>query len=277
MKFPILKNKGFLSILIVILLSSCENDEFYNSPIGEKVGEFLFQTEKTFCKTDPQNEIWSKSFKYDRDGNLTETTTFRDETPDSKSTSTFNKNNQKLTDSTFYFSENRWKYTNSSQYVYSRNLLIEIQRYDADGSNTHKTVYKYNGTKPKYEEFYYYNGGQWQFQYAHGFEFDGKGNLTKKSSYQTEEKDNVYDQIFYQYKNGRLVEEKRIIRTGETDYVKTFTYTNEGFPDETIQDGNVIEKNFYEQGKLIEKHTFYFGIDPGFSVCYGNLIYRYSY
>lgn len=277
MKFSSLKITAFLTIMVVGLLTSCEIGVFNIDPISEREEEFLFQTEKTFCKSDPENEISSKSFEYDLNGNVIETITSYKGVLDKKSASTFNNNNQQLTDSLFYFRVNGWVYEYSNQYTYSRNLLNEILKYDSDGRNTHKTVYKYNGKKPKYEEFYYYKGDQWQFQYAHGFEFDKHGNLTKKSSYQTEEKDKVYDQFIYKYKNGKLVEEKRIIRTGETSYIKTFTYTAEGLPDETKKDGNVIERNFYEQGKLMEKHTFYFGIDPGFSICYGNVIYRYSY
>ncbi len=277
MKFPNLKITAFSTILVVVLFTSCEIEDFNIDPISERNEEFLFQTEKTFCKSDPENEIMSKSFKYDSNGNIIETITFFKDTPDTKSKGSFNESNQRLTDSTFYYNENSWKYENSNQYIYSGTQLKEIQKYDADGKNTHKIVYEYNGTKPKYEEFYYYYGNQWQFQYAHGFEFDRNEDLLKKSSYQTEEKDEVYDQLIYKYKNGILIEEKRIIRTGATSYIKTFSYTPDGFPDETIQDGNVIEKNFYKEGKLIEKHIFYFGIDPGFSACNGNFIYRYSY
>ncbi|MBK6283190.1 MAG: hypothetical protein IPF54_11540 [Draconibacterium sp.] len=277
MKFPNLKITAFPTISVVVLLTSCEIGDFNIDPISERNEEFLFQTEKIFCKNDPENEIMSKSFKYDNNDNIIEAITFSNETPDTKSTGSFNESYQRLTDSTFYYIENGWKYVNSNQYIYSGNQLKEIQKYDADGKNTHKIVYKYNGTKPKYEEFYYNYGDKWEFQYAHGFEFDRNGDLLKKSSYQTEEKDEVYDKLIYKYKNGILVEEKRIIRTGATSYIKTFSYTTDGFPDETIQDGNVIEKNFYEDGKLIERHTFYFGIDPGFSACNGNFIYRYSY
>ena len=277
MKFTIIKITGFLTIMGVAILSSCEIEEFALDPVFANDGKFLFQTEKTYCNREPENEIWSKSFKYDKNSNLTETTNFYNETPDSKTTTTFNSNNQPLTDSIFYFAENRWKLNNSTEYIYSRNLLSEKKRFEADGTNTHKTVYKYIGTTPKWEEFYYYTDNQWKFQYAHGFEFDRNGRLIKKSSYQTAEKDKVYDTFIYAYKNGKLVEEKRIIRTGEISYINKFTYTSEGLPFETIQNKNIIEKNFYTNGRLTEKHTFYFGIDPGFSQCNGNLIYKYGY
>ncbi len=122
------------------------------------------------------------------------------------------------------------------------NQLKEIQKYDADGKNTHKIVYKYNGTKPKYEEFYYNYGDKWEFQYAHSFEFDRNGNLIKKSSYQTEEKDEVYDKLIFKYKKQHISGRKEDNRTGNQLQFKTFTYTTDGFWIETIQDGNVREK-----------------------------------
>ncbi|HRX10613.1 MAG TPA: hypothetical protein P5210_03125 [Draconibacterium sp.] len=277
MKFSNLKITAFLTISVVVLLTSCEIEDFNIDPLSERKEEFLFQTEKAFCECDPENEIWAKSFEYDISGNLIETKIFNQGNPDIKVKSDFNLNSRKLTDSTFYYIENNWKYVNSNQYIYSGNQLKEIQKYEADGKNTYKIVYRYNGTKPKYEEFYSFYGDKWEFQYSYGFEFDRNGNLTKKSSYKSIEKTEVYDQFIYKYKNGFLVEERRIIRTGETSYIKTFSYNSDGFRDETIENGNVVEKNFYEEGKLIEKQTFYFGIDPGFSACYGNFIYRYSY
>ncbi len=54
MKFPNLKITAFLTIIIVVLLTSCEIEDFNIDPISERNEEFLFQTEKTFCKNDPE-------------------------------------------------------------------------------------------------------------------------------------------------------------------------------------------------------------------------------
>jgi hypothetical protein len=35
-----------------------------------------------------------------------------------------------------------------------------------------------------------------------------------------------------------------------------FTYTSDGLPDETIQDGNLIEKNFYQKAALLRNISF---------------------
>lgn len=266
-----------LAILFGIFHTSCEHYAYYPPLVFDENEGFQFKKEQAFCKTNPGNEIWSKTFIRDEKGNITEEITFSDGSPNFKTTRTFNGNNQQLTDSIFNFNSGKWQLQNSNKFIYNRNLLSETLKYGADGKNTHKTTYSYQGNELRWEEFWYYSENKWKFQYAHSFDFNNNGKLVKKESYQTEKKDKVYDTFIYTYFNNKLVEEKRIIQTGTTSYVLKFTYTSNGLPDETIQDGNVIEKNFYDDNKLVEKHTFYFGIDPGFSQCNGNLIYKYSY
>jgi hypothetical protein len=266
-----------LAILFGIFHTSCEHYAYYPPLVFDENEGFQFKKEQAFCKSNPGNEIWSKTFIHDEKGNITEEITFSDGSPNFKTTRTFNGNNQQLTDSIFNFNSGKWQLQNSNKFIYNRNLLSETLKYGADGKNTHKTTYSYQGNELRWEEFWYYSENKWKFQYAHSFDFNNNRKLVKKESYQTEKKDKVYDTFIYTYFNNKLVEEKRIIQTGTTSYVLKFTYTSNGLPDETIQDGNVIEKNFYDDNKLVEKHTFYFGIDPGFSQCNGNLIYKYSY
>jgi hypothetical protein len=74
-----------------------------------------------------------------------------------------------------------------------------------------------------------------------------------------------------------LIEEKEETNVGALIYLKTYTYDSQNRVIQ-IRDGkNVIEENDYIDNKLIEKRTYYYGIDPGFDVCYGNYIYRYKY
>lgn len=272
-----LKIKVILLILFGLFHSSCQLNEFDTTLIFYESDEFLYQKETAFCQSNPDNEIWSKIFTRDKAGNVIEETTLFNGLPNMKTTREFNLSNQQENDSTFYNSGGNWFFQHSHKYIFQRNRLAEILRYKPCGTISHKTTYEYNGNKLRCEEFWYFSDNEWKFQYAHRFEFNRNGKLSKKESFQTEKKDKVYDTFIYSYSNNKLVEEKRIIQTGTTDYVLKFTYTSKGFPNETIQDGNVIEKNYYTNGRLTEKHTFYFGIDPGFSQCNGNFVYRYEY
>ncbi|WP_372949576.1 hypothetical protein [Mariniphaga sp.] len=277
MKLSGFKITSILAILSLIWLSSCRNDEFDTSLIFDEQGNFRYKKETTFCQRNPEKEISSKTFSYDKNGNVIKEVISYIGIPEIMNKREFNESSQQLTDSTFYYRSDEWQYQNSTRYIYSRNLLSEKHRYNSDGTLSHKIIYKYIGSKLRWEEFWYFNTNEWKFQYAHGFEFDRSGRLVKKESFQDEAKKNVYDTFVYAYKNGRLYEEKRIIRTGKTSFVKKYFYTAKGFIDEITEDGKVVEKNFYELDRLIEKHTFYYGIDPGFSPCGGNFIYKYEY
>lgn len=277
MKISDLKITSISAILCLTWLTSCQQDEFDTSLIFNEQGKFHYKKERAYCQRNPEKEFSTKTFSYDNNGNVVQVITAFNGIQEVKKKQEFNGFNQLMTDSTFYYRSGEWKYQNSTRYIYSRNLLSEKQRYNSDRTFSHKTLYKYTGSKLRWEEFWYFNNNEWKFKYAHGFEFDRNGKLVKKESFQDEAKENVYDTFVYSYKKGRLHEEKRIIRTGKTSFVKKYFYTAKGFIDEITEDGKVVEKNFYELDRLTEKHTFYYGIDPGFSPCGGNIIFKYEY
>lgn len=270
------KIKPILAFHAILFLSACGIHDFDTDLIFPQQNEHDYLSEEAFCQSNPNTGVWLKLFNRDADGNITKETTLVNSLPEMEITRKYS-NGQQVNDSAFYYVAGNRALQFSQQYVYQRNRIAEIQRFEPDGTIRHKTIYKYNGNKPRWEEFWYFTNGKWNFQYAHGFEFNSNGQLVKKESFQTEEKNKVFDTFLYKYKYNQLVEEKRIIITGATDYVIKYNYNRDGTLDEKIQNGNVIERNFYANGKLSEKHTFYFGIDPGFSQCLGNFIFKYDY
>ena len=60
-------------------------------------------------------------------------------------------------------------------------------------------------------------------------------------------------------------------------YIRTFQYDSGNRLITIIEDEHIIEENFYNENKLIEKRTYYFGNDPGSDVCFGNYVYKYEY
>ena len=267
----------FYLILLVLFFISCDDTELDPNSIFNQDGKFRYNTKKVFCQNEPNREISSRTFTYDNNGNKTEEVSYNWEEPGFKIISRYNSNNQKLTDSFFYYANNSWVLSNSNLYKYSKGRLTEMINYDTGETLLHKTAYKYSNSKLKYEEIYRREDGDWVLNFAYGYEYNRYGQLVKKLSYHDEAKDKVYDQYIYTYKNGKLDTEKRILITGEIQFLKEYLYTEDGLLDEVVEDGNTIQKNYYRNGNLIEKHTWYFSIDPYFSPCSGNCIYKYEY
>ena len=272
-----LKITRFFPILLILFFISCHEIEYDPNSLFESDEEFQYKTEKAFCQNDPEFEISSKNFYYNKNGNKTEEITYSFGNPVFKITITYNSYNQKLSESVFYYKNDSWELSTQNLYKYSRNRLIEKNNYDSGETLLNKTIYKYSDNRLKYEELYRRGNNDWVFNFAYGYEYNSSGQLAKRLSYQDEAKEIVYDQYVYTYTDGRLATVKRILVTGKTQFFREYSYTRNGLLDEITEDGNTIEKNYYEHGKLIEKHTWYFGIDPGFFSCNGNYILKYGY
>lgn len=79
----------------------------------------------------------------------------------------------------------------------------------------------------------------------------------------------------YKYRGEFKIEEKRETATGNLLYLRTFNYDYWNKLTSIIEDGNVIEENFYEGNKLIEKWKF--DNDLADYPCRGNYIYKYEF
>ncbi|MGJ3233589.1 hypothetical protein [Marivirga sp.] len=60
-------------------------------------------------------------------------------------------------------------------------------------------------------------------------------------------------------------------------YLKIYSYDSQNRLIQVKDGDNIIEENDYVGYKLVEKRTYYFGIDPGYDICYGNYVFRYKY
>ena len=81
----------------------------------------------------------------------------------------------------------------------------------------------------------------------------------------------------YNYDGALVKKEKKVTAEGHLIYERAFQYDFKNRLVKIIENGEIVEENTYRDSQLIEKRTYYFGIDPGFSPCLGNYIYKYAY
>jgi hypothetical protein len=222
-----------------------------------------------FCQKTPDDTLRSIEYEYSegkligettlQKGNMLSRTTYDYNLDDQLITETYETTNQKI-EKTFIYNE-------SDQLI---NILYHITDFDANGQVTgeseRETPREYeNGLLVKEWEYW---GGFNTYEYQFG-------KVISRIDHTASGEEHHF--TTYKYSGDLLVEEKKENKTGSVIFWKKYRYD---FQNQLvrIQDrGDVIEENEYRNRRLIEKRTYYFGIDPGFDICYGNYIFRYEY
>ncbi len=258
--------KKFINILIsIFLIISCSKDGDLLKPvILEKPSEM-----NVFCQRTPNDTLRKVEYEYKNDNLITQTLFYNGKIQD-KSTFEYNADNKLILE----IYETYLRKTNKTYIYNDLNQLINIKYkftdFDANGQITNESEseapreYQNNKLAKEWE----YWGG------FHTYEYRGD-KVVKKIDYT--ENGQQHHITTFKYSGDLLIEEKKETTVGGLMYLKTYKYDSQNRLIQ-IQDGeNIIEENDYIDRKLIEKRTYYFGIDPGFYACYGNYIYRYEY
>jgi uncharacterized protein YcfL len=252
-------------ISIFLIVSSCSKDDDLLIP-AELDNPIVMLV---FCQSSIDDTLKIVEYEYDND-NLIKQTTIQNRKVESETTYEYNSENQII--SKIYLSI--WQ-KNEMTYIYNEdkqliNILYKFTGYDTDGKITNIIEYEapreYDNNKlvKEWEHWGGYNT----------YEYIGD-KIIKKTDY-TKNGEELHITT-YKYSGNLLIEEKRETSVGSLMYLKTYKYDSQNRLIQ-IKDGkNIIEKNYYFNKKLIEKRTYYFGIDPGYDICYGNYIIRYKY
>ena len=183
-------------------------------------------------------ELSRTIYQYE-DGKLVSETSFVDENSSQEKTYRYNANNQLVEE---IYKDSVSNATTKTEFIYQGNLLVE-ERYDWGGFTSY--VYE-NGRKVK--------------QISHTKAGDEHHITT------------------YKYRGYLLIEERLETYFGELISIKKYHYDAKNRPTEIFDgEGRLIEENIYSGNRLMEKRTYYFGIDPGFYPGYGNYVYKYVY
>lgn len=252
-----------LSIFLIVL--SCSKDDDILEP-----AELIEPTAmNVFCQNSSDNTLRRVEYEYDNNNLVTETTFYHGIIVN-KTTYEYNSDNQlifEIYETDLRKTEKIFIYNELNQLV---NIKYKFTDYDINGEvidEREKEAPREYENNLLVKEWEYW-GGFNTYEYKNG-------KVQTKIDYTgTGEKHHI---TTYKYSGNLLIEEKKETKVGGLIYLKTYKYDSQNRLIK-IQDGdNIIEENDYIDNKLIEKRTYYFGIDPGFYVCYGNYIYRYEY
>jgi len=183
----------------------------------------------------------------------------------------FEYSNDRIISSTVFLNgvkqETTYIYDESNQLT---KIIYKFIYYDSNGNvtevNEFETLLEYRNNQLVKE--WYYWGGFSTYEYKNG-------RLVKKIDF-TDQGTEHHITIF-RYVGNLLTEEIKETAAGTVIYERFYHYDSKRRPIKITENDKAIEENKYVGNRLVEKRTFYFGIDPGFDVCYGNYLYRYEY
>ena len=259
-----MKNRIYL-LSIILMTLSCSKDDVILLP-----AELLKPTEmKVCCQSFPNDVLWSVKYEYDNNNLITETI-LSNGNVQSKTTFEYNANNQLILEiykAGLLKMEKTFIYNELDQLI---NIKYVFTNYNNNGEVVSKTEseapreYENNLLVKEWEHW----GGFITYQYKNG-KIHIKIDHTKAGK--------QHHITTFKYSGDLLIEESKETSLGSMMYVKQYKYDSQNRLIKIQDRENIIEENDYIDNKLIEKRTYYFGIDPGFDVCYGKYIYRYKY
>ena len=126
--------------------------------------------------------------------------------------------------------------------------------YDDEQGNNTKNSYSYNKNGQLLTSTVDCNYTLWEYSY----EYDKQDRLVKKI------KNNELE-VSYEYFQNRLIKEIRFSRNGNIETI--YEYDDSGLLIYKKENDNIVEKNINVDGRLIERWTYYFGIDPSYYPC----------
>ncbi|WP_192350777.1 hypothetical protein [Algoriphagus sp. Y33] len=252
-------------LTILLLMNGCYKDEdLLKTAILDDPSAMI-----VFCQRAPADTLRKVSYEYSNNNLIAETIFNNGEIID-KTTFDYNSDNQLIFETyvtNLQVVEKSYIYNELNQLI---NIKYKFTDYNADGQISNESEsdapreYQNNQLVKEWESW----GGFNTYEYKNG-KVVTKINYTKSGE--------KHHFTYYTYSGDLLIEEKKETNVGGLMYLKTYTYDSQNRLIQIRDRENIIEENDYNDKKLIEKRTYYFGIDPGFDVCYGNYIYRYEY
>lgn len=119
-----------------------------------------------------------------------------------------------------------------------QNLLISMEQYDQDHTLLQKSLNKYNDKQILVQQSNFF--GEDTSEYVTKFTYDDQNNLLSQAVYFEGKLENV--EKSFEYKNNRLVKETDNNDYGQTQYVTTHEYNDQGWEIKRVRD-EIIDKD----------------------------------
>lgn len=252
-------------LALLLLITACSKDDDLLQPATLVAPSVM----EVFCQHAPDSAIRTVEYAYDND-QLIKQTLFRGGIIQGTTTFEYDQDDRLLFEvfiTDRRSTEKSFIYNDLGQLINVKYKFIEFDENGQIREVSEKETPREYVDNLLVKEWEYW-GGFVTYTYQNG-RLDTKIEHTKNGK--------AHHFTTYFYAGDLLVRETKETKVGGILYDKIYKYDFRNRLTE-IRDGeNIIEQNEYNNDRLVEKRTYYFGIDPGFDICYGNYIYRFEY
>ena len=249
-------------IIITCYLSFCSLG-FSQACCRDDLLKYPLKSISSFCQNKPEIPTSIVILAYDNENHLVKYSSIQNNIETNRIESLYNEFGL-LTSKKFYSFNETQNLDRIRSFEYNEKHKLIYEGYDDEQGNNTKNKYSYNEKGQLIESTVDCN-------YTHllySYEYDLENRLSKKYV-------NNELEVSYEYSNNLLM--KEIHHNKNNNLEITYEYDDNGLLINKKENEKVIEKNIYYSGRLVERWTYYFGIDPCFSICCGQYITKYEY
>lgn len=244
----------FLQSFSMAFSQPCCKEDFLKYPL---------KSISTFCQNKPETPISKVILTYDKENHLIKYSSFKNNIETNRIVFLYNDLGL-LTSKEFYSFDQTQTLDRIRLFKYDEKNQLIYEGYDDERGNNTKNNYLYNKNGQLIESTVDCNYTHLSYSY----EYDSQKRISKKY------KNNELE-ISYEYSNNLLI--KKIHYNRNNDVEIMYEYDDNGLLINKKENGKTIEKNIYYTYRLIERWTYYFGIDPCYSPCCSQYLIKYEY
>ena len=233
------------------------------NPVDEFL-KFPLKTISTYCQNKLDTAFSTAVLTYDKENNLIKYSWYNDTIESSRTVFNYNALGFLVSKDFYSYSNNSLTLTRTRLYKYDEKNRLIYEGYDDERGNNTKNNYSYGKNGELISSKNECNYNKWNYSY----EYDSNGRLRKKY------KNNELE-VSYEYSQNHLTKEIHYNRNSNKEIL--YVYDDNGLLINKREKEKLIENNIYNNGRLVERWTYYFGIDPCYSPCCGQYFTKYEY
>jgi len=185
----------------------------------------------------------------------------------------YNREGQLVKKIVYQVIRNESKLESFVEYNYSDSNLVKQEFYNSASVLDRMEEFEYVGNQKVRANFYSVENGSGEFKSSVKYRYDNKNRLVATNLFNLN--GFLVSSVTYEYENDLLRRELQELSRSKNTVEMEYNEANQLI--RKIENGKVIQEDSWERGRLVNRKTYDFGIDPCLRFCCGNYTIKFYY